>query len=79
MFEHTNYSAKFIDFMRECLIFDPKDRMKPFDLLSHPVFRKYNKIYINQQIVMTRPVTNVEKHHFKKLKLEYKKLQSQQN
>ena len=28
---------------------------------------------------MTRPVTNVEKHHFKKLKLEYKKLQNQQN
>lgn len=46
MFEKQNFSAKFIDFLRECLMFDPRDRMKPFDLLSHPVFRKYNKIYL---------------------------------
>ena len=74
LFESSNYSPKFIDLMRECLMFDPKDRMKPFDLLSHPVFCKYNKIYISQQIVMTRPVTKVEKHHLKKLRLEYKNL-----
>jgi len=47
MFESANFSPKFIDFLRECLMFDPKDRMKAFDLLSHPVFRKYNKIYIS--------------------------------
>ena len=47
MFESTNYSPKFTDFLRECLMFDPKDRMKAFDLLSHPIFRKYNKIYIS--------------------------------
>ena len=63
MLESANYSPKFIDFLRECLIFEPKDRMKASDLLSHPVFRKYNKIYISQQIVMTRPITKVEKHH----------------
>ena len=63
MLESSNFSPKFIDFLRECLMFDPKDRMKAFDLLSHPVFRKYNKIYISQQIVMTKPITRVEKHN----------------
>ena len=58
--------------MRECLMFDPKDRMKAFDLLSHPVFRKYNKIYISQQIVMTKPITKVEKHHLTKIRRQYK-------
>lgn len=48
MIEPQNYSSKFLDFLKECLVFDPKDRMKAFDLLSHPVFRKYNKIYISQ-------------------------------
>jgi serine/threonine protein kinase len=48
MIERQNYSAKCLDFLRECLMFDPKDRMKAFDLLSHPVFRKYNKVYISQ-------------------------------
>jgi hypothetical protein len=48
-------------------MFDPKDRLKPFDLLSHPIFRKYNKIYISQQITMTYPITTVEKHNLKKL------------
>lgn len=68
LFEKQNFSAKFIDFLRECLMFDPRDRMKPFDLLSHPVFRKYNKIYLSQQLVLTRPITKVERHHLQKLR-----------
>lgn len=68
LFESQNYSKKFIDFLRECLMFDPADRLKAFDLLHHPVFRKYNKIYISQQILMTKPVTEVEKHHLNKLR-----------
>jgi serine/threonine protein kinase len=68
MFESQNYSAKFIDFLKECLMFDPKNRMKAFDILSHPVFRKYNKVYISQQIVMTSPITKVEKHNLQKLR-----------
>lgn len=47
LFESQNYSKKFTDFLRECLMFDPADRMKAFDLLHHPVFRKYNKIFIS--------------------------------
>ena len=72
LLDKDNYSTKFLDFMRECLMFDPKDRMKAFDLLSHPVFRKYNKIYISQQIVMTKPITKVEKHHLTKIRRQYK-------
>lgn len=68
MFENNNFSQKFVDFLKECLIFDPKDRLKPFDLLSHPIFRRYNKIYISQQITITYPVTTVEKHSLKKLR-----------
>jgi serine/threonine protein kinase len=47
MLDKDNYSGKLLDFLKECLMFDPKDRMKAFDLLSHPIFRKYNKIYIS--------------------------------
>ena len=45
MLDASNFSAKFLDFVKECLVFDPKDRMKAFDLLSHPVFRKYSRVY----------------------------------
>ena len=76
MFEGQNYSSKFLDFLKECLMFDPKDRMKAFDLLSHPVFRKYNKVYISQQIVMTHPVTMIEKHNLQKLRCHNRKLHS---
>lgn len=75
MFESQNYSAKFIDFLKECLMFDPKNRMKAFDILSHPVFRKYNKVYISQQIVMTSPITKVEKHNLQKLRCISRNLQ----
>lgn len=68
VFEPGNYSAKFVDFVKECLVFDPKDRLKPFDLLSHPCFRKYNKIYASQQLVLAHPITQVEKHHLQKLR-----------
>lgn len=68
LFESQNYSSKFLDFLRECLMFDPQDRMRAFDLLHHPVFRKYNKVYISQQILMTKPVAEVEKHHLKELR-----------
>ena len=48
MLESGNYSAKFMDFLRECLMFSPQDRQRPFDLLSHPVFKKYNKAYVSR-------------------------------
>ena len=48
MIEPQNYTSKWLDFLKECLIFDPKERMKAFGLLSHPIFRKYNKVYISQ-------------------------------
>ena len=55
-------------------MFDAKDRMKAFDLLSHLVFRKYNKVYISQQIVMTHPITMVEKHNLRKLRCQNRKM-----
>ena len=42
--------------------------MQAFDLLHHPVFRKFNKVYISQQVMIATPITRVEKHHLKKMK-----------
>ena len=53
-------------------MFDPKDRPRAFDLLSHPVFKKYNKVYISQQIALTRPVTEVERHALQKIRKQGK-------
>jgi serine/threonine protein kinase len=72
LFDPSNFTPAFVDFMRELLMFDPKDRLSAFDLLSHPVFRKYNKVYLSQQIILTKPITRVEKHQLKKLKAQGK-------
>jgi len=66
--DSANYSSKFLDFLRECLMFDPADRLKPFDLLSHQIFKKFEKIYVSQQVVVSRPFTSVEKYHLKKVR-----------
>ena len=76
LFDPSNFTPAFVDFMRELLMFDPKDRLLAFDLLSHPVFRKYNKVFISQQIILTKPITRVEKHQLKKLKIEGKEKDS---
>ena len=48
LLDQQNYSQKFLDFLRETLMLEENDRMQAFDLLHHPVFRKYNKTYISQ-------------------------------
>lgn len=68
MLETENISSKFVDFLRECLMFSPSERPRPFDLLSHPIFRKYNKVYVSQQVPMTYPVTRVEKNQLQKMR-----------
>jgi serine/threonine protein kinase len=58
--DRSKYSDSFLDFLSECLVVSPEQRLSALDLLAHPIFKTQSKIYNKeQQIALTTPLSLV--------------------
>lgn len=57
-----NFSANFIDFLKECLMMDVNARQTATSLLVHPVFRNISRA---KRPLYTKPVLSFEKHYYR--------------
>ena len=70
--DYSRYSPLFLDFLHECLLFNPVNRMNALEILSHPLFKESNKTYTESQVLVTAPLTLVEKQMIQELKAKLK-------
>lgn len=70
--DFSNFSELFLDFLQECLVMDVTERQSAISLLSHPVFKSFNKNQsevCRQRHIRSSPIVSFEKQYLKKMVL----------